>query len=203
MHKEENHNSFDIPEKDYKQIQGLAYLYWKKSFSSIDLDDLIQEGCLAYLEMRKKYDKSKNNYFMGFAYLRVKGAMLDFISKNSIYGKETVRNLDIENTKSILGLLPEEYEDPIDPRWKEDNLIEDIFIDDIVTKFNNYLTTIPELDFYILTQYFYEEKSMSKIEKELKIGRFKIKQIITEHINKIREELGVDTSIPLYFSKGG
>jgi len=201
--KETQDSTLGIPEKDFKQIQGIAYLYWKKSFSSIDLDDLIQEGCLAYLEMRQKYDESKNNYFMGFAYLRVKGAILDFISKHSIYGKETVRKLDITNTKSNLTLLPEEFADPVDPKWEENQLVEAIFVENIISKFDDYLGTIPELDYFILTQYFYEEHSMSKIERNLKIGRFRIKQIITKHINKLREELGVPTDIPLYFSKGG
>ena len=92
---------YNIPEKDYNNIVGLAKKYWLRSFAYVDLDDLIQEGALAYLTELKKYDEERNDYFFGFAYKRIVGAMLDYIASVSIYGAATVRNIEPSKTSLI------------------------------------------------------------------------------------------------------
>jgi len=113
----------EIPEKDYKNIVGLAKKYALRSFSYIDVDDLIQEGCIAYIRGLSKYDSSKNTYYMGFIYKRIVGAMLDFIASQSIHGASTVRNIEPANQISTtsIDLVQESLSDD-----KEDEILEQV-----------------------------------------------------------------------------
>ena len=81
----------DIPEKDLNYIKGLAGKVYVKSFMGVEYDDLLQEGLLAYLKLRQKYDETKNDFYMGFAYKRVYGAMLDWVGKQAYNKGKAVR----------------------------------------------------------------------------------------------------------------
>jgi len=81
----------DIPKDDYDKIKGLAGKVYRKSFASIEYDDLLQEGVLAYLKAKKRYDKSKNDFLFGYAYKRVYGAMLDWVGKHAYNKGKAVR----------------------------------------------------------------------------------------------------------------
>jgi len=81
----------DIPKEDYEKIKGLAGKVYLRSFSGVEYDDLLQEGVLAYLKAKKRYDKNKNDFFMGYVYKRVYGAMLDWVGKQAYNKGKAVR----------------------------------------------------------------------------------------------------------------
>jgi len=185
-----------IPEKDYNNIVGLAKKYALRSFSYIDAKDLIQEGCIAYIKGREKYDKSKNDYYMGFIYKRIVGAMLDYIASQSVRGASTVRN--IEPTSQIsttsIDLVQESLCDA-----NEDEILAEVDTERLYKKFVLYLEDMTELERVILVGYFVDRKSMVRLGDELNISRLKIKRIIKACISYIRRKYTYDVATKLNF----
>lgn len=186
----------DIPEKDYKNIVGLAKKYWLRSFSYIDLDDLVQEGALAYLKELKKYDDEKNTYFFGYAYKRIVGAMLDYIAANSVYGASTVRNVE-PSVHSKIVVMPAEFEEK--GAANEDELIAEIERERLYNLFRIYLKDMTELEVTVLKLYFVDSKSMVAIGNEVNIGRLKIKRILVACITYLKKRFGIEVEDKLKF----
>ena len=181
-----------IPKRDYRLIKGLAYQLWIKSFSYITMDDLLQEGLVAYLKGKEKYDESKNNYFMGFVYKRVKGAMLDFIASMSLNKSKTVRNVDVDESKHLLVSAPEDVENYHFNNDAEDDLIEELERANIYDNFIVSLDALSTLEQSILYDYFIEGRSLVEIGKKYKVDRTKIKVLIVNCVSFIRRRLKLE-----------
>lgn len=179
----------DIPEKDYKNIVGLAKKYWLRSFSYIEVDDLVQEGAMAYLKELKKYDSDKNTYFFGYAYKRIVGAMLDFIAANSVYGASTVRNIE-PSSKSRITTMPAEFEER--GKGYEDSNIEFVERERLYELFQRYLEDMTEVEREVLRLYFVKNQSMVAIGKEVGVGRLKIKRILVTCVTYLRNRYGLE-----------
>jgi RNA polymerase sigma factor (sigma-70 family) len=174
--------------EDLPKIKGLAYTVWKKSFSGIELDDLIQEGVLAYLTSFEKWEEGKNDYFLGFAFLRIKGAMLDFVAKQSYTGKGTVRP-SFEDTEKYVVPAPENLESyHID----ESDVLDEVMVEDIRRKFFEYIEGLTDLEKAILYMYFIDGTSMIKIGEELHVNRLKIKAILNSCIVYLKRRFDAD-----------
>lgn len=186
----------DIPEKDYNNIIGLAKKYARRSFSYIDVDDLIQEGCLAYLKGRDKYDFDKNDYYMGFIYKRVVGAMLDYIASQSHSGSSTVRNVEPKQQFSVTSI--DEFSDMYGACF-EDALIAELDEESMFSYFKTYVMELTQLERTILIKYFVDKDSMVQIGKDLPVSRLKVKKIITTCVNYIKERYGYDLEEKLNF----
>jgi len=178
-----------IPKSDYNNIKGLAYNIWRKSFSYISLEDLIQEGAMAYLKEKKKYDKTKNNYFMGYAYKRVKGAMLDFVAKNSINGAGTVRSRKTD--KGRLVSAPEGVENYHVNEDAEDELIEMLYKEEIFEAFLEYLEALTPSEKFILVEYFVKGNSLKATGAKSGEDRSRVKIIITACVSFLRDRFKV------------
>ena len=185
-----------IPKKDYNNIVGLAKKYALRSFSYIDVNDLVQEGCIAYIRGLSKYDSSKNTYYMGFVYKRVVGAMLDFIASQSIHGASTVRNIEPANkiTTVPVDLVQESLSDD-----REDEILEEVDTERLYEKFTEYVGDMTELEKTILVGYFVERKSMVKLSEELRISRLKIKRMIHACVSYIRRKYSYDITAKINF----
>ena len=186
----------DIPEKDYNNIIGIAKKYWLRSFSYIELDDLIQEGSMAYLKELKKYDATKNDYFFGYAYKRIAGAMLDYIASQSVYGASTVRNIE-PNSKSKIVTMPAEYEEK--GQSYEDELIADVERERLYDLFKIYLVDMTDLEREVLKLYFLKSNSMVAIGNTVGIGRLKIKRILVSCVTYLKRRYGVSLEERLDF----
>jgi RNA polymerase sigma factor (sigma-70 family) len=186
----------EIPEKDYNNIVGLAKKYALRSFDYIDVNDLIQEGCFAYIKGKAKYDETKNDYYMGFIYKRIVGAMLDFIASQSIHGASTVRNIEPANniTTTSIDLVQEAISAD-----NEEELLEQVDTERLYEKFNKYLEDMSELERAILVGYFVDRKSMVKLGEELGISRLKIKRIINACISYIKRKYTYEVTTKLNF----
>ncbi len=185
---------YEIPEKDYNNLVGLAKKYCLRSFSYIEVDDLIQEGAMAYLKELKKYDATKNTYFFGYAYKRIVGAMLDYIAANSVYGASTVRNIE-PSSKSKIVTMPAEYEER--GECYEDGLIAQVEKERLYELFRLYLSDMTEIEQEVLRLYFVKNNSMVAIGKEVGIGRLKIKRILITCVTHLKTSYGLtfDNSI--------
>ena len=175
----------DIPETDYNNIVGLAKKYALRSYSYIAVDDLIQEGCIAYIKGYVKFDASKSNYYMGFIYKRVVGAMLDYIASNSFKGSSTVRKIDDKSNIQVasLDITQEAYSESY-----EDALLADVDAELLYERFSKYLEDMTELEKAILVGYFTDRKSMVKLGDELGISRLKVKRIIHTCLSYIKNK---------------
>lgn len=72
-------------------VRKLAYSVKKKLPAEIEVNDLIQSGMMGLLEAKKNFDENYGVNFDQFAFIRIKGAMIDFLRKNSWINKETTK----------------------------------------------------------------------------------------------------------------
>ena len=165
----------DIPEKDLDYIKRLAGKVYVKSFVGVEYDDLLQEGVLAYLKLRQKYDEKKNDFYMGFAYKRVYGAMLDWVGKQAYNKGKAVRKTIKEPDYKIVP-APENLEAYAVDGNKE---IEKDFIKEDISKIIRENFTIFEIT--LLEGYF---KDTSKCFSNFKqfFGRKKDMMLLIENI---------------------
>jgi RNA polymerase sigma factor (sigma-70 family) len=184
-----------IPPSDYEFIEKLAYKYFLRSSYYVELDDLIQEGVIAYLKARKKYDVNKNNFFMGYAYLRVSGAIKDYIGKNSPKGGATVRPNSVKSTREVYTFseagieLDELYDNSLSP------VEEQLIVMEANLEFKKYLETLNSLEQRILYDYFILQFSIVKVSERYKISRVKIKKILTSCLEHLKSFFGISTII--------
>lgn len=177
----------EIPPKDYEFVQKIAYKYFMRSNYFIELDDLIQEGMLAYIKCSEKYVEEKNNFFMGYAYLRVSGAIKDYIGKNSPKGGATVRPNSAKSKREVytfssIGLDENSFEDTT-----SSSIEEELVRLQCKEEFERYMKTLTPTEQVILYEYFIIQLSIVKLSDEYKISRVKVKQIIKsclEHMKK-------------------
>jgi len=178
-------NKYNIPDKDYKHIEGLAYKVYEKSFAGIDLEDLIQEGVLGYLLAKENYDSDKNDYFMGFAYKKVYGRMLDWVAKNSLNKYGAIKK-SLKDKEGWLTATPEDYEDfHINENYAED--IEKYMLqEDIRELLNDYFTNF---ELKILHDYFIKGYGLIKTANINDIPLSNLKFIIVKSIIFIRNSI--------------
>lgn len=103
------------------QMRGIASGYAQE-------EDLINQGVLALMDCMDRYDKTKGAKFETYAYMRVRGALIDFIRKqdwvphrarnfnkkiDEAYASLSNRNMrepDVEEIASYLDIPPEKVE---------------------------------------------------------------------------------------------
>jgi len=176
-------NKYNIPEKDYKHIEGLAYKIYERSFAGIDLEDLIQEGVLGYLLAKEKYDSDKNDYFMGFAYKKIYGRMLDWVAKNSLNKYGAIKK-SLKDKESWLTAPPENYEEfHINENYMED--VERYLLQENIRELlKNYFT---DFELKLLHDYFIKGYGLIKTAKVNNISLSSLKFIIVKSIIFIRD----------------
>ncbi|MCA8990825.1 MAG: sigma-70 family RNA polymerase sigma factor [Planctomycetaceae bacterium] len=69
-------------------VRSIAWkIHRKISATSVELDDLVSYGQLGLVEAANQFDPQRGNQFTTFAYLRIRGAILDGLSKMSWFQK--------------------------------------------------------------------------------------------------------------------
>lgn len=72
-----------LVERYMSLVKMHAYLLWIKLPSYVSYDDLESEGYIGLMKAVKTYDMGKNNQFEAYAYVRIKGEMLDWLRANN------------------------------------------------------------------------------------------------------------------------
>jgi RNA polymerase sigma factor (sigma-70 family) len=182
----------EIPKKDYEFVEKIAYKYFLRSNYYVELDDLVQEGLLAYVKAREKYEESKNNFYMGYAYRRVSGAILDYIGRNSPKGSSTVRPGSVQSNREMhsftsAGLLEEEFVD-----HSLSDIDDEIVRLQCAEEFSTYLESLTPLEHRILYDYFILQDSVVKISELVGFSRAKVKRIITTCLLHMKDYFEVE-----------
>jgi DNA-directed RNA polymerase specialized sigma24 family protein len=86
-----------VPLNIIKKVAG----HFKRYNPEIDYDDLFQEAACAFLQSQKTFDSSKNDDPLGWAYIQMKYAILNYRNK--------------ENKHKVVENLSEEPTTPLDP----------------------------------------------------------------------------------------
>lgn len=178
----------DIPENDYNFVKKIAYKYYLRSSYFIELDDLIQEGMLAYLQCVGAYNKDKNNFYMGYAYLRVSGAIKDFVGKNSPKGPSTVRpNSGRVSTREIVNFSVAGIDENLLEDTKVPSAYDELNRWECRDQFDLYLAGLTVFEQKILYDYFIVQDSMTKVAFRYSTSRIKVKKIVTAAILYLKE----------------
>lgn len=96
-------------------VRHLAYKVSRSYDDGDIIEDLISAGIVGLLEAMEKYDESKGNKLNTFAYLRIRGAMIDELRSRdwfprSARSKSKKINEVIRKLENKLGRLPSEEE---------------------------------------------------------------------------------------------
>jgi len=80
--------------EQYQPLVKKLALYIKRRLPShIDLDDLLQSGLVGLLEARKGFQNGMGASFETYASIRIRGAMIDSLRKNSWASRDTIKNM--------------------------------------------------------------------------------------------------------------
>ena len=95
--------------------------------SGMDKEDLVSIGNFGLIEASRNYDSNKNAKFQTYAYIKIRGSILDELRKSSFGGQAIVRKqkhlMDVhEQLVRELGRVPEEKEFAIAMNISEDKL---------------------------------------------------------------------------------
>lgn len=74
-------------------VKKIAVFIKRKLPSSIEFDDLLQSGLVGLLEAGKNYNPDLGASFETFASIRIRGAIIDSLRKNSWVSRETIKNM--------------------------------------------------------------------------------------------------------------
>lgn len=87
-----NHEITEEMNQGITFVKKIAFSMKKKLPREIELNDLFQSGMIGLLEAKKNFDSEYGVNFHQFALLRVRGAMIDFLRKNSWLSRESNRS---------------------------------------------------------------------------------------------------------------
>lgn len=74
-------------------VKKIALYIKRRLPSHVELDDLLQSGLVGLLEARQHYKPGMGASFDTFASIRIRGAIIDSLRKNSWVSRDTVRNM--------------------------------------------------------------------------------------------------------------
>lgn len=88
-------NQMQISEEEIRAcfplVKKMAIQIKRRLPSSIELDDLVQSGYLGLMEAAQHYSPCKDASFKTYASIRIHGAIIDFLRKNSWGSREAIR----------------------------------------------------------------------------------------------------------------
>jgi RNA polymerase sigma factor FliA len=71
----------ELVESAMESIHNVAWMVLRRFRANVEVEDLIQHGCLGAMQAAEKFDPSKGIPFPAFAYLRIRGAMYDSVRR--------------------------------------------------------------------------------------------------------------------------
>lgn len=98
---------------EIKYVRDIAVRLFRQS-KALPVDDLFSEGWIALEEARRKYNPSKNDSLLAYAYPKIHGAMVDAIRRNKPLGYRFPRHERMskdKRTEDHASAMEVEYED--------------------------------------------------------------------------------------------
>jgi len=151
-----------------------------------DVEDVVNEGIIALIDVIDKFDLSKNVKFETYASIRIRRAIIDYVRKQDWTPRKLkndaklIRNAEKE-LQIKLGRKPEEKEiaDHLKMDMQEYNIILTQSVNSSIMSFEELLEEVnlkgnPDTDGFELPEYAYERKEL--------------KQVLAECINELKEK---------------
>ena len=162
----------NIPPSHVDCVKRIAKILASRLPRHVELDDLISDGWLGYLDACRRFDPSLDT-FLSFAFLRIRGAMIDGLRIKQRASKNTSLSLK-ECPESV---AEQEYSNYLSAGGSPEQVIQISraeFLECAMGK-------LDENDRWILTASYYKKWSLKKIGEHFGKG--------TSHVWRIRQRL--------------
>lgn len=98
-----------------KLVRRVAHHAHSRVRSIVEFDDLLQIGLMGLIEAAQRYTRQEGVSFENYAVIRIRGAINDFLRKNSVLGRKSIKinqavNLARGKLSQELGRTPEKHE---------------------------------------------------------------------------------------------
>jgi len=175
--------SFDIntpPEELYGWIELIAKRINKHGL--FEVDDLVSEGYVGYLDAVKKFKPTNGTKFKTYAEYRVRGAILDYIRCN-MHGKRNITNQPRPFIYSIDDLL-DTTDQELKPfysvlleKLSYDEDVPDVALYDLL---KDHINCLKDQQKECLFRYYWEDKTMAEVAGELGCTESRVSQVISK-----------------------
>jgi RNA polymerase sigma factor for flagellar operon FliA len=91
-------NRSALIESELASVKKIAYYYFGRIKSAVEIEDLLQIGFLGLVDASHRYIETEQGSFKAYASIRIKGAIVDYLRKSSNLCRTT-----IANRKKLLG----------------------------------------------------------------------------------------------------
>lgn len=96
-------------------VSRIAHRVHSRMRSIIEFDDLLQIGLIGLIEAAQRYTRQEGVSFENYAVIRIRGAMNDFLRKNSVLSRKSMKinravNAARDRLEQELGRTPEKSE---------------------------------------------------------------------------------------------
>ena len=108
-------NRSQLIESELNSVKKIAYHYYGRIKSAVEIEDLLQIGFLGLVDASHRYVESEQGSFKAYASIRIKGAIVDHLRKSSNLCRTTIaRRKKVMAAEKILldahGRLPSDLE---------------------------------------------------------------------------------------------
>lgn len=185
---------------------------------SICLEDLVQEGMLALLEIYSQYNKDNGVSLEAYASLRVRGAMIDLLRRSMPLSKEKIAlvrksqqfvedyqhrfetkpkelliaerlGITLDKYRSLLV----EYESCVSSNIDDNHHLElaEDYLENVITKkmLTNSFKKLSKRERKVIALYYVDELTLSEVGERLNISESRVSQINKSATNKLRDAL--------------
>ena len=163
----------------YIHREALKFLH-SYPFSSLDLEDLIQEGLLGAIKAVKRFDPTRGVQFITFAAFSIRSEMRQALSEGIIHTPRGQKNVHVALLDSQkLGALE---------AFDQSELADDLERQDLYERALVRVKKLPKMRASLLLRYTNGE-TLAEIAKDMGFSRQRASQILKECTTRIRAEI--------------
>lgn len=215
MRENRNLKRRSLIDKYMPTVKTIVLQYERKLPAYISIEDLVNAGTVGLLAAIENYDPKRSNTFGAYATIRIKGAIInelrqwDYLSRLSRkrvreleqaylnLGNQFQRDPTDEEVMAETGLNTEQYERTKknsnirflnfeDEVCYERNLVEEIFLKQAMKPVKDALKRLSHKTRRTLEMFYFEEKSLREIAKELDVSESRISQLRKKAIEELQ-----------------
>ena len=91
LYPEQNPTIEDLVQGHMNLVRKIAFHLHGRVQGAVEAEDLIQIGCMGLIDAAQKYTRQEGVAFAAYAAIRIRGAIFDFLRKNSNLCRTTIR----------------------------------------------------------------------------------------------------------------
>ncbi|WP_298676224.1 sigma-70 family RNA polymerase sigma factor [uncultured Lentibacter sp.] len=101
QYSEQNPSSEELIEAELQTVRRIAFYFYGRVKGAVEVDDLVQVGYLGLIDASQKYVKKSGVTFGSYAKIRIRGAIVDFLRRNSNLCRSTIAMKQKVNQTSL------------------------------------------------------------------------------------------------------